>query len=181
MSTMRLPVRGRRGRRQSPPELVFGFSPEGRRREEAFYRSLDGNAEIEDLLERGRLAEEQELLERDRLADEQRISDLRRQRDMEQQHTDALIREQSARTWADYVEAGARQIALEAVGHAHVRGADFYHQLIKWLSRLEVKASVDHAGMERANAPYRTSGKSEARRRTPVPAFSMYRRWRPTF
>ena len=90
------PVCGRRRRRRSPPELVFGFSPEGRRREEAFYLSLDGNAEIE------------ELLERDRLAEEQHIADLRRQRDMEQQRTDALSREQSARNWADYVEAGAR-------------------------------------------------------------------------
>ena len=134
------PVRDRRGRRRSPPELVFGFSPEGRRREEAFYLSLDGNAEIE------------ELLERDRLAEEQRIADLRRQRDMEQQHTDALSREQSARNWADYMEAGARQIALEAVGHARVRDADFYYQLVKWVSRLEAEASVDHAGMERANA-----------------------------
>ena len=141
------PVRDRRGRRRSPPELVFGFSPEGRRREEAFYRSLDGNAEIEDLLERDRLAEEQELLERDRLADEQRITDLRRQQDMAQQWTDILSREQSARTWADYVEAGARQIALEAVGHARIRDADFYYQLVKWVSRLEAEASV-----ERANA-----------------------------
>ena len=72
------PVRDRRHRRRSPPELVFGFSLESRRREDAFYRSLDGNAEIEDLLERDRLAEEQELLERDRLAEEQRIVDLRR-------------------------------------------------------------------------------------------------------
>ena len=87
------PVRDRRGRRWSPPELVFGFSPEGRRREEAFYQSLDGNAEIEDLLERDHLAEEQELLEHDRLADEQCIADLRRQWDMEQQRTDALSRE----------------------------------------------------------------------------------------
>ena len=47
---------------------MFGFSPEGRRREEAFYLSLDGNAEIEELLERDRMAEEQELLEHDRLA-----------------------------------------------------------------------------------------------------------------
>ena len=54
---------------RSPLELVFGFSPEGRRREEAFYLSLDGNAEIEELLERDRMAEEQELLERDRLTD----------------------------------------------------------------------------------------------------------------
>ena len=100
---------------------------EGRRREEAFYLSLDGNAEIEDFLERDRLAEEQELLERDRLADEQRIADLHCQRDMEQQHTDALSREQSARNWPDYVEAGAWQVALEAVGHAHVRNADFYY------------------------------------------------------
>ena len=157
------PVRDRCGRRRSPPELVFGFSPEGRRREEAFYRSLDGNAEIEDLLERDRLAEEpellehdrlaeeQELLERDRLADEQRITDLRRQLDMEQQRTYALSREQSARTWADYVEAGARQIALEAVRHARVRDTDFYYQLIKWVSGLEAEALVDHAGMERAN------------------------------
>ena len=91
------PVCGRRGWRRSPPELVFGFSPEGRRREEAFYLSLDGNADIEELLERDRMAEEQELLERDRLAEEQRIADLRRQRDMEQQRTDALSREQSAR------------------------------------------------------------------------------------
>ena len=103
-------------------------------------------------MERDRLAEEQELLERDRLADEQRIADLRRQRDMEQQRTDALSREQSARTWADYVEAGARQIALEAVGHARVRDTDFYYQLVKWVSRLEAEASVDHTGMERANA-----------------------------
>ena len=79
------PVRDRRGRRRSPLELVFGFSPEGRQREEAFYRSLGGNAEYE------------ELLEHDRLAEEQRITDLRRQRDMEQQRTDALSREQSAR------------------------------------------------------------------------------------
>ena len=91
------PVRGRRRRRRSPPELVFGFSPEGRRREEAFYLSLDGNAEIEELLERDRMAEEQELLERDRLAEEPRIAGLRHQRDMEQQCTDALSREQSAR------------------------------------------------------------------------------------
>ena len=107
------------------------------------------------MLERDRLAEEQELLERDRLAEEQRIIDLRRQRDMEQQRTDALSREQSARNWADYVEPGARQIALEAVGHARVRDADFYYQLVKWVSRLEAEASVDHAGMERANAHYR--------------------------
>ena len=86
-------VRGRRRWRRSPTELVFGFSPEGRRREEAFYLSLDGNAQIEELLERDRMAEEQELLERDRLAEEQRIADLRRQRDMEQQRTDALSRE----------------------------------------------------------------------------------------
>ena len=91
------PVRDRRGRRRSPPELVFGFSPEGRQREEAFYRSLDGNAEYE------------ELLECDRLAEEQHITDLHRQWDMEQQRTDALSREQSTRTWADYMEAGARQ------------------------------------------------------------------------
>ena len=50
------------------------------------------------------------------------------------------------------MEAGARQIALEAVGHARVRDADFYYQLVKWVSRLEAEASVDHAGMERANA-----------------------------
>ena len=146
------PVRGRRRRRQSRPELVFGFSPEGRQREEAFYLSLDGNAEIEELLEHDCLAEEQELLERDRLAEEQLIAYLRRQRDMEQQRTDALSREQIARNWADYVEADARQIALEAVGHARVRNTDFYYQLIKWVSRLEAEASVDHAGMERANA-----------------------------
>ena len=68
---MPLPVRGRRRRRRSPPELVFGFSPEDRRREEAFYLSLDDNAEIEELLERDRLVEEQELLECDRVAEEQ--------------------------------------------------------------------------------------------------------------
>ena len=89
-SAMPPPVRGRRRRRRSPSELVFGFSPEGRRREEAFYLSLDGNAQIEELLEHDRMAEEQELLERDRLAEEQRITDLRRQRDMEQQRIDAL-------------------------------------------------------------------------------------------
>ena len=72
------PVRDRRGWRRSPPELVFGFSPEGRRREEAFYLSLDGNVQIEELLEHDRMAEERELLERDRLAEEQRITDLRR-------------------------------------------------------------------------------------------------------
>ena len=59
------------------------------------------------MLERDRMAEEQELLERDRLAEEQRIANLRRQRDMEQQCTDALSREQRAHNWADYVEAGA--------------------------------------------------------------------------
>ena len=92
MSAMPPPVRGRRRRRQSPPELVFRFSPEGKRREEAFYLSLDGNAEIEELLERDRMAEEQELLERDRLAEEQHIADLRRPRDMEQQRTNTLSR-----------------------------------------------------------------------------------------
>ena len=54
---MRPPIRGRRRRRRSPPELLFGFSPEGRRREEAFYLSLDGNAEIEELLECDRMAD----------------------------------------------------------------------------------------------------------------------------
>ena len=134
------PICDRRRRRWSPPELVFRFSPEGRQRDEAFYLSLDGNAEYE------------ELLERDRLAEEQRIADFRHQRDMEQRRIDALSREQSARNWADYMEAGARQIALEAVGHARVCDADFYYQLVKWVSRLEAEASVDHAGMERANA-----------------------------
>ena len=80
------------------------------------------------MLEGDRLAEEQELLERDRLAEEQRIADLRRQRDMEQQRIDALSREQSTCNWADYMEAGARQIALAAVGHARVRDTDFYYQ-----------------------------------------------------
>ena len=98
------------------------------------------------------MAEEKELLERDRLAEEQRIADLHRQRDMEQQRTDALSHEQSTRNWADYMEAGAQQIALEAVGHARVRDANIYYQLVKWVSRLEAEASVDHAGMERANA-----------------------------
>ena len=50
------------------------------------------------------------------------------------------------------MEAGARHIALEVVGHARVRDAVFYYQLIKWVSRLEAEVSVDHAGMERANA-----------------------------
>ena len=49
------------------------------------------------------------------------------------------------------MEAGAQQITLEAIGHARVLDADFYYQLVKWVSRLEVEAS-DHAGMERANA-----------------------------
>ena len=141
---MPAPVRDRRRRRRSPPELVFSFSPEGRPRdtfrEEAFYRSLDGNAEYEDLLER------------DHLAGEQRIADLPYQWGMEQQCTDALSHEQSARNWADYVEAGARQIALEAAGQTRVRDAKFYYQLVKWVSRLEAEASVDHAGMERTNA-----------------------------
>ena len=86
---------------------MFGFSLKGRQREEAFYRSLDGNAEYEEVLEHDRLAEEHELLERDHLEEGQRIADLRRQRDMEQQRTDALDHEESARNWADYVEAGA--------------------------------------------------------------------------
>ena len=98
------------------------------------------------------VAEYEDLFERDRLAEEQCIADLRRQRDMEQQRTDALSREQSAHNWADYVEAGARQIALEAIGHARVRDAEFYYQLVKWVSYLEAEASVDHVGMERANA-----------------------------
>ena len=50
------------------------------------------------------------------------------------------------------MEAGARQIALEAVRHARICDADFYYQLIKWVSRLEAETLVDHAGMERANA-----------------------------
>ena len=50
------------------------------------------------------------------------------------------------------MEAGARQIALEAVRHACFRDAEFYYKLVKWVSRLEAEASVDHAGMERANA-----------------------------
>ena len=49
------------------------------------------------------------------------------------------------------MEAGARQIALEAVGHPRFCDAEFYYQLVKWVSRLEAEASVDHAGMERAN------------------------------
>ena len=56
------------------------------------------------------------------------------------------------RNWADYMEAGTRQIALEALGHACVRNADFYYQLFKWVTCLEAEASVDHTGMERANA-----------------------------
>ena len=50
------------------------------------------------------------------------------------------------------MQADARQIALEAVGHARIRVAEFYYKLVKWGSRLEAEASVDHAGMERANA-----------------------------
>ena len=91
-------------------------------------------------------------MEHVRLMEEQCIADLHRQWDMEQQRTDALSREQSARNWADYVEAGARQIALEAVRHARVHDAEFYYQLIKWVSCLEAEASVDHAGKEWANA-----------------------------
>ena len=91
---------------------MFSVSPEGRPREEALYLYLDGNAQIEELLERDRMAEEQELLERDRLAEDQCIADLHRQRDMEHQRIEALSREQSARNWADYVEAGTRQIAM---------------------------------------------------------------------
>ena len=162
---------------------MFGFSPEGRWREEAFYLSLDGNAEIEELLERDRMAEEQELLERDRLAEEQRIADLRRQRDMEQQRTDALSREQSARNWADYVEAGARQIALEAVGHARVHKPIFTTSSSSgfpaWKPKLWWTTPAWKEPTRASNAPYRTSGKSEARRRTPMLAFSMDRRWWP--
>ena len=138
-----------------PSRVHDEYRPEplsSQQREEAFYRSLDGNAEIEDLLECDRLAEEQELLESDRLSEEQRIADLRRQLDMEQQRTDALSREQSAHNWAEYMEAGSRQIAVEAVRHARVHDTDFYYQLVKWVSRLEAEALVDHAGMERANA-----------------------------
>ena len=50
------------------------------------------------------------------------------------------------------MEAGARQIALEAVGHARVRDAEFYYQLVMWVSLLKVETSVDHTGVERANA-----------------------------
>ena len=50
------------------------------------------------------------------------------------------------------MEAGAQQIALEAVRRARVRDAEFYYKRVKWVSRLEAEASVDHAGMERANA-----------------------------
>ena len=50
------------------------------------------------------------------------------------------------------MEAGAQQIALEAVGHGRVPDADFYYQLVKWVSRLEAEATVDYTGMERANA-----------------------------
>ena len=51
-------------------------------------------------------------MEHDHLAEEQHITDLRRQLDMEQHRTDTLSRKQSTRNWADYVEAGARQIAM---------------------------------------------------------------------
>ena len=70
---------------------------------------------------------------------------------LEQQRTDALSHEQSAHNWADHMEAGARQIALEVVGHARIRDVDFDYQLVKWVSRLEAEASMDHVGMERAN------------------------------
>ena len=112
---MPLPICNRRHWRVSPPELVFDFSPECRWREEAFYLSLDGNTECEDLLEH------------DRLVKEQRIADLHRQRGMEQRRAAALSQVQSARNWADYMEAGARQIALEAVRHKRVRDAEFYY------------------------------------------------------
>ena len=151
---------------------------------DTFYLYLDGNVEIKELLERDRMAEEQELLERDRLVEEQCITDLRRQQDMEQQCTDALSREESTCNWADCVEVGSREIALEAAGHARVREAEFYYQLVKWVSRLEAEASVDHAGMERANARdqralshlWQVRGEAE----DAVPAFSMYHRWRLT-
>ena len=50
------------------------------------------------------------------------------------------------------MEAGAWQIALEVVGHTRVRDTDFTYQLVKWVSRLDAEASVEHASMERANA-----------------------------
>ena len=62
-----------------------------------------------------------------------------------------MSRKKSARDWADYVDVGARQIALEAVGHARMCDAEFYYHLVKWVSRLEAKALIDHASMERAN------------------------------
>jgi hypothetical protein len=75
---------------------VFGLSWEGRRREEEFFWSLDGNAEYEDALER------------DRMVEEQRIANLRRQQSMEEeQHTATLRHEQTTRNWDEYVEASA--------------------------------------------------------------------------
>ena len=73
---------------------------------------------------------------------------------MEQQHTNALSREQSARNWADYMEAGARQIALEAVGHARVRDANFYYQLVKWVFCLEAEGPRRHGKGQRARATH---------------------------
>ena len=37
--------------------------------------------------------------------------------------------------------------SVEAVGHAHVRDAEFYYHLVKWISRLEAEASVAHTSM----------------------------------
>ena len=69
---------------------------------------------------------------------------------MEQQRTDSLSREQSARNWADYMEAGARQIALEAVGHARRRRFLLPARQVGF--PLGSQSFGGHAGMERANA-----------------------------
>ena len=55
------------------------------------------------------------------------VSPICAQRGVEEQCTAALNHKHSAHDWADYVEVGARQIALEAVGQARVRDTDFYY------------------------------------------------------
>ena len=123
---------------RSPPELVCGFSPEGRRREEGFYRSLDGNAEYE------------ELLERDRLAEEQRIADLRRRCNAD---VHRCLESQAERPQLGRLRGGRRPANSPGGYRARTRSrCHFFYQLVKWVSHLEAEASVDHVGMERANA-----------------------------
>ncbi len=48
-----------------------------------------------------------------------------------------------------------------------------------WKSKLQWTTSAWKGPTRASNAPYRTSCKSEARRTTLVPVFSVYHRWRP--